>query len=252
MNYDNEHTCGQDDTTSADIEKFGWTVILIRATDYLPSFAYTIGLWKTYKHPEIITFGFTIETLHLVLNDAGERAKNGQPIELNKTYTDFFENARTEFISVDKRNLGDYFGTAINYYKDENFPAIQLVWTDRNDKFPWESDFEEEFIYKQPLLDRNVDFKFREEKNLGVFTTRQWLEFDKPILRVVHDFNGDWQFLTGDQVFEDAKLVCLEEMIKKDKTLNRVFDLEYGESADRELIGGLWTRTQNEQELDEE
>jgi hypothetical protein len=44
----------------------------------------------------------------------------------------------------------------------------------------------------------------------------------------------------------------LEELILKDETLNEVFNLEYGESADREEIGGLWTRTKNEEELDDE
>lgn len=28
---------------------------------------------------------------------------------------------------------------------------MQLIWTDRNNKFPWDTDFEEGFIYKQPL-----------------------------------------------------------------------------------------------------
>lgn len=71
-------------------------------------------------------------------------------------------------------------------------------------------------------------------------------------MRVVHDFDGDWQFLTGDQILEDARVVALEELILKDETLNEVFNLEYGESADREIIGGLWTRTKNEEELDDE
>lgn len=31
---------------NSDIDKYGFSVILIEATDYLPSFAYSIGLWK--------------------------------------------------------------------------------------------------------------------------------------------------------------------------------------------------------------
>ncbi len=228
---------------SADIEKFGWTVILLEATDYLPSFAYTVGLWKNYNHPEIISFGLTANTLHLILNDAGEIAKAGQTIEVGKKYDDFFENSETQFLNVDTRNISDYFGQAINYYKTTDFPAIQLIWTDRNNKFPWDTDYEEEFEYRQPLLDRNADFKFREAKNLVVFTTRQWLELGKPILRVVHDNDGDWQFLTGDQILEDARIVALEQMTIKDKTLNEVFNLDYREAADREYIGGQWTLT---------
>lgn len=236
----------EDNRTVADIEKFGLSVILIQATDYLPSFAYSIGLWQKFKHPEIICFGLNTKTLHALINDTAEVVKNGHAIETGKNYNDFFEDARSEFIKVDQRNLVDYFGTALNYYDNEDFPAIQLIWTDRNDKFPWENDFEEEFEFRQPLLDRNADFKFREAKNLGIFTTKQWHELNKPILRVVHDNDGDWQFLTGDQMPEDAILVALEQMTLKDKTLNQVFDLEYGQTADREYLGGNWKRNNAE------
>ncbi|MFN9998774.1 MAG: DUF4262 domain-containing protein, partial [bacterium] len=77
------------------------------------------------------------------------------------------------------------------------------------------------------------------------------LELDKPILQVIHDNDGDWQFLTGDQMPEDAKLVALEQMTIKDKTLNDVFNLDYGERAEREYIGGQWMRTQKEDDDEE-
>ena len=251
MTTDQEHNCIDDNKFSADIEKFGWTVLLIEATDYLPSFAYTVGLWKNYKHPEIISFGLTTKTLHLILNDAGEIAKAGRKIEVGKNYDDFFENSDTQFLKVDNRNISDYFGHAITYYNTTDFPAIQLVWTDRNNKFPWEKDYEVEFENRQPLLDRNAEFKYREAKNLGIFTTRQWLELGKPILHVIHDNDGDWQFLTGDQLPEDIKLVALEQMTIKDETLNEVFNLDYGEQAIREFIGGQWTRTKLEDDDEE-
>ena len=241
-----EHKHFDSKKLSADIERLGWTVLLMPETDYLPSFAYTVGLWKTYKHPELISFGLTTKNLHLILNDAGEKVKSGQVFEINKTYNDFFENSKTEFIRVDNRNITDYFGNAINYYETRDFPALQLIWTDRNNNLPWDKEYEEEFKFRQPLLDRNGDFKFREEKNLGIFTTRQWLELDKPILRVIHDIDGDWQFLTGDQMPDDIKLVALEQMTLKDKTLNEVFNLDFGESAERDFIGGHWTRMETQ------
>lgn len=250
MTTKEEHNCRDDNRTTSDIEKFGLSVIIIEATDYLPSFAYSIGLWKKFGHPEIICFGFTTKTLSGIINNAADLVKGGESIETNKTYEDIFENSKAEFIKVDSRNLSDYFGTAINYYNTKDFSALQLVWTDRNDKFPWEKGFEEEFIYRQPLLDRNADFKFREAKNLATFTTRQWIEQHKPILRVIHDSDGDWQFLTRDQMPDDIKIVGLEQLVLRDKTLNEVFDLEYGEEAERDFVGGKWTR--NKFEYDDE
>ena len=101
------------------------------------------------------------------------------------------------------------------------------------------------------MLDRNVDFKFRESKNLATFTTKQWLELKKPILRVVHEMDGEWQFLTGDQMPEDIKIVALEELVLRDKTFNDVFNLGYGEAADREYIGGKWTRSKVDDQEEE-
>jgi hypothetical protein len=59
---------------------------------------------------------------------------------------------------------------------------------------------------------------------------------------VVHDEDGDWQFLTGDQMPEDVKIVALEQMTLYDPTLNDVFNLDYGEEAERNFIGDKWIR----------
>lgn len=249
MTEENNHDCiSKDDLlekTKLNIEKFGIQVIMIASTDYLPSFAYSIGLTKTFNHPEIICFGLSKGLGHQIINDVAEIIKKGEVIEIGKIYSEIFENSRATFLKVDQRNIADYFGAALNFYENEEFSALQLIWTDRNDRFPWENNFEEEFLFKQPLLDRNADFKYYEPKNLTTFTTRQWLEENKPILRVVHDDDGDWQFLTGDQMPEDIKIVALEELIKRDNSLNEVFDLEYGEEAERDFLGAKWKRNKS-------
>jgi len=236
------------DWFDSNIQKYGLSVITVESTSYCPAFGYSVGLWSTYNHPEIICFGLPQKLLLGIINDVAKLIKHGDKIKVNQTYLNIFKNSRAEFLEVNKRNINDYFSYAIDYHNTNNFPALQLVWTDRNDRFPWESEFEQEFIYKQPLLDGNADFKFRESKNLGTYTTRQWLDFKSPILSVVHDSDGDWQFLTGDQLPEDIRLVCLDEIIKSDMTLNDLFDLDYGECADREKIGDKWIRIKMEQE----
>lgn len=209
-----------------------------------------IALEYTKLRTNLKSFALDYQTtLDAIINDVADIVKNGVVIKTGKNYDNIFKNSRAEFLEVDKRNIDYYFGGAINFYEGKNFPALELVWTDRNDKFQWESGFEEKFLHDQPLLDRNAEFKFREVKNLATFTTRQWIEQQKPILRVVHDNDGDWQFLTGDQLPEDIKIVALKELILRDNTLNEIFDLDYGEEAERGFIGGKWTR--NKVEYDE-
>lgn len=254
MDKEKEHNCiGKNELlkqTKTNIAQYGLQVIMVSGSGYSPSFTYSIGLFETYKQPEIICFGLPDKLGHEIINDIADLMKADESIKTYTNYDNIFKDSRAEFLIVDDRNISDYFGAAINYYNRIKFPAIQLVWTDTNDKFPWEDNFEERFLHAQPLLDRNVEFKFREAKNLGIFTTRQWLDLDKPILRVVHDIEGDWQFLTGDQMPDDIRLVALEQMVIRDKTLNEVFDLDYGYSMNRDFIGGEWTKTKVEIEED--
>jgi hypothetical protein len=237
--------------TRQHIEQYGLSIVIIEATNYLPSFAYSIGLWETYKHPEIICFGFSTKTLHILINDVSEVIKRGSRIMPGEAYDNFLQGGNTFFVMVNPSYLPNYFGAAIEYYGSKNFEALQFVWPDRKNKFPWQPGFEKEFIYKQPLLDRNTDFKFREARNVAIFTTKQWLEQRKPITKVVHDNDGDWQFLTGDQMPEDICIVALEQMAKSDPTLNEIFNLDYGEYAERNFIGDIWVRGLSEIEEDE-
>lgn len=136
----------------SDVKQYGWHVGLIEAEDGEPSFAYTIGLWETYKHPEIIAFGLSINNLHAILNNAGGKVKSGQVLKTDQDDFDIFEALPAQFLKVDPKYLKKYFGYGLWYNKHEDFPALQLVWSDRKGVFPWDPEFEREFIGRQPIL----------------------------------------------------------------------------------------------------
>ena len=119
---------------------------------------------------------------------------------------------------------------------------MQIVWPDKQALFPWQEGFNSAWKAGQPLLDRNLDFKFREERNVAVFTTRQVLE-GLPILRVIHETDGDWQFLC-DTTYEldNLKVVALEELTKRDPTINELFQLNYGWQARRIVEAAEWQK----------
>lgn len=233
----------QEEKILVDIEKFGWTVILVEGTDYLPTFAYTIGLFKNYKHPEIIAFGLDLEILQDTLNSIGEGVKSGATIESRKNYPEIFEESRTEFVKVDPRNIEDYFGYAVDYYEEIPFPALELVWTDENDNFPWDSDYSEGCLWSQPLLDRNAEFKFSEDPNLEVFVDSRFLSEGKLVTKVLHDDEGEWYFHTNDSVPEDIRKTRLDTIIQSDASLNETFQLDYGEQATRRSKTEAWTKS---------
>ena len=137
-----------------DIEKYGFGGDNGTSNWLFAIFAYTVGLWKNYKRSEFITLGMPLDILHTILNTVAiEGIKKGKSIEIGKNYHGVLEKHPVQFLTVDKRNIPDYFGQAINYYQTDNFPALQLIWPDNKGLFPYEAGFREDLIYLQPLLD---------------------------------------------------------------------------------------------------
>jgi hypothetical protein len=222
------------------IEEYGCHLALLEADNYLPAFVYSIGLFKKFGHPEIICFGLKTSVMGVILNHVRDLIKQGQTFEVNKPYNDFLEGYNIQFITVDKEYYANYLGYAGWFYDSFDFPVLQLVWPDKQSNFPWDADFNPDWKFKQPLLDRNPDFKFYENRNLGVYTTKQALE-GEPILYVYHNEDGAWQFHTSlEPDINDAKLVCLSEITKLDPTINEIYHLQYGWWAWRDTQDAEW------------
>ena len=226
---------------SDNIENFGCHLTLIEADNYMPAFVYSIGLFKKFGHPEIICFGLNIDVMASIINHACDLIKNGEILITDKSYRGFLEGFPIQFIYVNKEYYQNYVGYAGLFYNQTfDFPLLQLVWTDKQNNFPWERDFNSNWKFKQPLLDRNTDFKFYEERNLGVYTTRQAFNGD-PILYVYHNEDGDWQFHTSVELdLKDSMLVCLEQITKLDPSINEIYHLPFGWRAWRERKEEEW------------
>ena len=247
-NEHTEHDLEAKKAIKENIEKFGCHLALLEADNYLPGFAYTIGLYEKFNHPEIICFGLSNKVMGAMLNHACDLIKEGKILKPDEHYSGFLQNFPIQFIEVNENFYADYVGYAGWYYNSFDFPLLQIVWTDKQSKFPWEDRFNVDWKFKQPLLDRSMDFKFYEERDLGVFTTRQVLD-GEPILFVYHNEDGDWQFhSTLDPNIEDAKLVCLEEIIKLDPTINEIYHLQYGFRAWRETKEDEWEYEEDNEE----
>lgn len=93
-----------------------------------------------------------------------------------------------------------------------------------------------------------MEFRFEEKRNVAVFTLKQIIHSNKPILFVSHNIeDGAWQFLTGKTTsVDDAVVVGLEEIVKHDQSLKELFDLPEGWEATRKSISENWERKQQD------
>ncbi len=137
-----------------DIEKYGWHVMKVFAKDPRPSFAYSIGLFQTFGHPEILIVGLALDTMHQILNNIGSDVKQGKRFQDGQSSDDILDGYECAFRRVLPEYYADLFGWAIWHYEGSEFPAIQCVWPDRDRKFPWEEECGPEFQAHQPTYFR--------------------------------------------------------------------------------------------------
>lgn len=142
-----------------DIDRVGWSVIGVSAKDKndpIPQFAYTVGLWQTYKHPEVIILGLPISVAQVLLNDIGGIVKVGKTINRYPAlHYDLVQNYPVAFFTVDKdldnEVYSDFFGLGMRFYGDRT-PVLQMIYPDKSGLFPWHDRCSQSIINAQPAL----------------------------------------------------------------------------------------------------
>jgi hypothetical protein len=175
----------------ADVERHGWHVLGVEEDEEGPAFAYSIGLYRSFKHPEILVVGLPIEVMHRIINAVGEVARSGERFEHLDESEDVLDGHNVAFHIVERTYYPDYFGYARWLYRGDDFPALQCVWPDSQHRNPWHPEFGVG-PGRQPLLSDDTSWPFHEGRNRAVFTT-------KPVLDGHPQWDGRGGVLHGPQ-----------------------------------------------------
>ena len=85
------------------IDDAGCQIIVVPGGEYLPGFAYTIGLYQQFNHPEIICFGLIVDTMQALLNEIKNCVEENKIFETGKEYEGFLrKGSPITFIPVEK------------------------------------------------------------------------------------------------------------------------------------------------------
>ena len=136
----------------ADIAEFGWHCVHIMADGELVEYSFTVGLFQTYRHPELIVFGLPPGVAHKVLCNAVDEAQRGAPIDLSSPSDALLNNYSCCFVEVPTSEYHEHVGIARWYYQGNDFPLVQVVWPSRSGLFPWHAAATPEFKLSQPVL----------------------------------------------------------------------------------------------------
>jgi hypothetical protein len=127
-----------------DIREYGLHIIMVGEDDKGPGFAYSIGLFENYAHPEVIIIGLKPELSHRLLNNMAYDIKEGKTFSTGEFHEDILDDFLCYFGDVPQNKYRDYVGWDCWYYEGDDFPLIQCVYPTVKGIFPWEPIFPED------------------------------------------------------------------------------------------------------------
>lgn len=136
----------------SDVENIGWHIIHVMEDETGPGFSYSIGLYKTFNHPEIIVIGLSQDLSQSIINGIGEDIRNGITYSTGQYYREILENVQCLMLQVKKEHYRLHFGYANWFYRSANFPVLQCIYPTVRGIFPWEHDAPKGFTETQPIL----------------------------------------------------------------------------------------------------
>jgi hypothetical protein len=88
-----------------------------------------------------------------------------------------------------------------------------------------------------------IHWPFAQDPHQSVYVSRCVIEDQAPIVRVVHDPEGDWQFLgpVDDPDADGCKVSCFHCVIENDPSIRTLARLMRGWEASRSSPAGEWS-----------
>lgn len=257
------------DQVRAHVTDSGWSVNCVIAGDQL--WAYTVGLWHSFRMPEIAIFGLDHESMGRCLNGLVEASRvpdaAGLLARVDEPIKDVFEDHPAVLKRVHPSWCRQMFGHMLGFYRTRPWlDVLQVVWPDPEGCWPWEDDAAETCRLGQPhawvpvrshpdgpwrLLASGAEQSWPfwpDPRDAATFTTHDIVDGFAEIAGVVHGRDG-WQFIDA-RPDPDARICMaqLGQLVGVHSWLAEFADLPVGWGAWRQ-DNGTWRRAELPEEL---
>jgi len=136
-----------------DVRKFGVHILHVFDDEgKKPDFSYTVGLWHTHGHPEVLISGLKQSLRHTLLNNLNKLIAEGRSFRDAASYTDLLEGYRCYFQNLPKEHYRAYLGWDIWFYGGPEFEAVQMLWPSVHHIYPWDRQADEFLRKSQEIL----------------------------------------------------------------------------------------------------
>ncbi|MBB5856408.1 DUF4262 domain-containing protein [Amycolatopsis umgeniensis] len=143
-----------DTDTVKNVRDKGVHVVMILEDHETAGWAFTTGLWHTYRSPEVAIFGLPNDIAHRCLQAAADQAAAGRPMAANEERDEILKSLAVALRPVDESWRRKLFGVNVSFYRNTSpaVPFLQMLWPDREGRFPGQQGFATEYEDLQPHL----------------------------------------------------------------------------------------------------
>lgn len=135
----------------------GWYCLQVAGTEEdsggTSDFAYTVGLRDTFDgHPDLIVFDRDLDAAYGILDSVVDELRAGRRLRRGDTSTEVLQGSEVRFCGAPVRVRTELMTFTDWLYDREPFDALQVVWPDTEDRWPWEEGSRGSY---QPVLARD-------------------------------------------------------------------------------------------------
>ncbi|MGC6488749.1 MAG: DUF4262 domain-containing protein [Planctomycetota bacterium] len=127
-------------------------VMHVTDDDGVPTFSYTVGLWHHFEQPEVIVFGLAVEAAEELLQRVVDAAAEGARFAHGEKHEGLLVGFAARFLAVPDEAARAHLGAATWAYQGAAYRCVQLVWPDKEKRWPWQEGVRQGFRDVQPLL----------------------------------------------------------------------------------------------------
>lgn len=135
-----------------DVAQYGVHIVHVAEAGGRPGFSFTVGLWHNFEQPEVLVFGLPDEVAHELLNAVADAADDGRKFLDQQRHEELLVGYPVRFVAVPAHAYAGHLGLARWAYEGDDFPCVQLVWPDKQGRWPWDAGARDGFRAAQPVL----------------------------------------------------------------------------------------------------
>ena len=138
---------------AATVGEHGWAISGRHGDAVAPPWAYSVGMWLSCQTPELVLCGLPVENGAAIINAIGARIADGADYSAGDVLNDVCPAPLTlRPVDASWRATNGLLAISNAFYGMVRPPYLQVVWSDKDGRFPWEPGFQVAFDRMQPLL----------------------------------------------------------------------------------------------------